>query len=34
MIDSTIIRAPQHAAGAPKAKGGRMPKVWAARAEA
>lgn len=33
MIDSTIIRAHQHAAGAPKAKGGRMPKVWAARAE-
>lgn len=34
MIGSTIIRAHQHAAGAPKAKGGRMPKVWAARAEA
>jgi len=32
LIDSTIIRAHQHAAGAPRAKGGRMPKVWAARA--
>jgi len=26
MIDSTIVRAHQHAAGARKAKGGRMPK--------
>jgi transposase len=29
MVDSTIVRAHQHAAGAPKAKGGRMPRVWA-----
>src|SRR6201986_239191 len=29
MIDSTIVRAHQHAAGARKAKGGRMPKVLA-----
>jgi transposase len=29
MIDSTIVRAPQHAAGARIAKGGRMPRVWA-----
>jgi transposase len=34
MIDSTIIRAHQHAAGASKAQGGRMPRVWAARAAA
>ena len=30
MLDSTIVRAHQHAAGARRAKGGRMPKVWAA----
>ncbi len=29
MIDSTIVRAHQHAAGARKLKGGRMPKAWA-----
>ena len=29
MIDSTIVRAHQHAAGARKLKGGRMPRVWA-----
>jgi transposase len=29
MIDSTIVRAHQHAAGARKAKGGRMPRAWA-----
>lgn len=34
MIDSTIIRAHQHAAGAPQVKGGRMPRAWAARAAA
>ncbi len=28
MIDSTIVRAHQHAAGARKEKGGRMPKAW------
>jgi transposase len=28
MIDSTIVRAHQHAAGAPKVKGGRMPRAW------
>ncbi len=28
MIDSTIVRAHQHAAGARKQKGGRMPKAW------
>jgi transposase len=28
MIDSTIVRAHQHAAGARKAKGGQMPKAW------
>lgn len=28
MIDSTIVRAHQHAAGARKVKGGRMPKAW------
>jgi transposase len=27
MIDSTIVRAHQHAAGARKAKGGRMPRA-------
>src|SRR3974377_728263 len=30
MIDSTIVRAHQHAAGARKVKGGRIPRVWAA----
>jgi hypothetical protein len=34
MIDSTIVRAHQQAAGARKEKGGRMPKVWAAPAAA
>lgn len=29
MIDSTIVRAHQHAAGARKQKGGRMPRAWA-----
>ena len=29
MIDSTIVRAHQHAAGARKVKGGQMPRVWA-----
>jgi transposase len=29
MLDSTIIRAHQHAAGAPKKKGARKPRVWA-----
>ena len=29
MIDSTIVRAHQHAAGARKKKGERMPRVWA-----
>lgn len=29
MIDSTIVRAHQHAAGARRKKGGRMPRVWA-----
>jgi transposase len=29
MIDSTIVRAHQHAAGARKEKGGRMPRAWA-----
>ncbi len=33
MIDSTIIRAHQHAAGARKEKGGRMPKAWGGREE-
>lgn len=28
MIDSTIVRAHQHAAGARKGKGGRMPRAW------
>jgi transposase len=32
MIDSTIVRAHQHAAGARKEKGGRMPRAWAALA--
>ena len=30
MIDSTIVRAHQQAAGAVKKKGGRMPRAWAA----
>lgn len=34
MIDSTLVRAHQHAAGARKVKGGRMPRAWAARAAA
>ena len=29
MLDSTIVRAHSQAAGARKAKGGRMPRVWA-----
>jgi len=33
MIDSTIVRAHQHAAGARKEKGGRMPRVWAGLGE-
>ena len=32
MIDTTIVRAHQHAAGARKVKGGRMPRVLAAHA--
>jgi len=32
MIDTTIVRAHQHAAGARKVKGGRLPKAWAAHA--
>src|SRR4029450_1176551 len=32
MIDSTIVRAHQHAAGARRSKGGRMPRAWAALA--
>jgi len=34
MIDSTIVRAHQHAAGARKIKGGPMPRVWAGLAAA
>lgn len=34
MIDSTIVRAHQHAAGARKAKGGRMPRAWVGLAAA
>ena len=34
MIDSTIVRAHQHAAGASRQKGGRMPKALAGLAEA
>jgi transposase len=34
MIDTTIVRAHQHAAGARKVKGGRMPKVLVAHAAA
>lgn len=33
-IDSTIVRAHQHAAGARKIKGGRMPRAWAGLAAA
>jgi transposase len=33
MIDSTVIRAHQHAAGAVKKKGERMPRVWAGLGE-
>lgn len=33
MIDSTIVRAHQHAAGASRQKGGRMPRALAAHAE-
>lgn len=32
MVDSTIVRAHQHAAGARRQKGGRMPRAWAAPA--
>ncbi len=34
MIDSTIVRAHQHAAGARKLKGARMPKAWVDRTAA
>jgi transposase len=34
MVDSTIVRAHQHAAGARREKGGRMPRAWAAPAGA
>ena len=34
MIDSTIVRAHQHAAGARRQKGGRMPRVLVAPAAA
>ena len=34
MIDSTIVRAHQHAAGASRQKGGRMPKALAGPAAA
>jgi transposase len=34
MIDSTIVRAHQHAAGARRLKGGRMPRALAAPAAA
>ena len=34
MIDSTIVRAHQHAAGARQDKGGRMPRAWAGLAAA
>jgi transposase len=34
MVDSTIVRAHQHAAGARRQKGGRMPRAWAAPAGA
>jgi hypothetical protein len=31
MLDSTVIHAHQHAAGAPKKKGARKPRAWVAR---
>jgi transposase len=34
MLDATIVRAHQHAAGARRQKGGRMPRALAARAAA
>ena len=34
MIDSTVVRAHQHAAGARKNKGRRMPRAWAGLAAA
>jgi transposase len=34
MIDSTIVRAHQHATGASRQKGGRMPRALAGLAEA
>ena len=34
IINSTIVRAHQHAAGARKVNGDRMPKVWAGPAAA
>ena len=34
MVDSTIVRAHQHAAGARRQKGGRMPRAWAGPAAA
>jgi transposase len=34
MIDSTTVRAHQHAAGARKVKGGLMPRAWAGLAAA
>ncbi len=34
MVDSTIVRAHQHAAGARRQKGGRMPRGWAVPAAA
>ena len=30
LLDSTIVRAHQHAAGARREKGGHMPRAWAA----
>lgn len=30
LLDSTIVRAHQHAAGARRKKGGHMPRAWAA----
>lgn len=34
MIDSTIVRAHQHSAGARKVRGGRMPRAWVGPAAA
>jgi transposase len=34
MVDSTVVRAHQHAAGARRQKGGRMPRALAAHAAA